>query len=105
MWAPASLTPAAGSDKAVVMLKGRARKALWNRLVGAGMNPVAATEVASAAYPTKKDEPMRAPELSPEQAVDAIERALAGDRPIDGDALFEQVFGISWDDYSADHLG
>lgn len=87
------------------MLKARARKALWNQMVSAGMNPVAATEVASAAYPAKNDEPMRAAELDPEQVVDAVERALAGERPFDGEALFEQVFGVSWDDYSADHLG
>ena len=86
------------------MFEGRARRRLWNRLVGAGMNPLAATEVASAAYPSKTDRPMREPVLSAAQVQDAADRA-ADTASIDGEALFEQVFGVSWDDYSADHLG
>ena len=68
------------------------------------MNPVAATEVASAAYPSKRDQPMRAPVLAPAQVADAAARAAASES-IDGEALFEQVFGVTWDDYSADYLG
>jgi len=86
------------------LLQGRTRKRLWNELVAAGMNPVAATEVASAAYPSKRDKPMRAPVLEPAQVADAAARAAVA-VPIDGETLFEQVFGVTWDDYSADYLG